>query len=74
MFFGLGKQRSKLGRWIDKQGISQEELARRAGVSRNTVSRLCMGDAFTPNMKTASKIVKALRKYDAEISAEDFWG
>lgn len=73
MWFGLGKRRSRLGKWLDKKGIKQQELVERSGVSRGTVSKLCSGDAYKPTYKTASKIVKALRQYDAEVAAEDFW-
>jgi putative transcriptional regulator len=71
--FGLGKRRSNLGRWIDRRGISQLELAEKSGISRNTISRLCNGDAYQPNIKTAKKIIRALRQWDTEISIEDFW-
>lgn len=72
-WFGLGKPRSKFGKWLDKQGISQEELARESGVSKSTISRLCSGDAFAPSMKNASKIVKALRKRGKKVEYDDFW-
>jgi putative transcriptional regulator len=71
--FGLGKGRSKLGIWIDRQGISQLELVEKSGVSRNTISRLCNDESYQPNMKTARKIIRALRHWNAEISANNFW-
>lgn len=72
-WFGLGKPRSRFGKWIDKQGISQEELARDSGVNKSTISRLCSGDAFQPSMKNAAKIIKALRNKGKKIEYDDFW-
>lgn len=72
-WFGLGKKRSRLGKWLDRHGISQVEFSKLSGVSRPTITRLCSDDNHQPNMKTANKIVKAMRKLDPDISYEDFW-
>ncbi|PEE25977.1 transcriptional regulator, partial [Bacillus toyonensis] len=37
--FGLGKQRSKFGKFLDKNGISQQDVVRESGVNRGTISR-----------------------------------
>lgn len=72
--FGLGKPRSRFGRFLDSHGISQQEVADKSGVSRGTISRLCQGDKFEPKIKNAMKIVKALRKLTGkEIDYDDFW-
>jgi putative transcriptional regulator len=72
--FGLGKNRSKLGKYIDKNGITQTELSKKSGVSRATIVRLCSGDAFMPNMKTAARVIKALRELvDPNVSTDKFW-
>lgn len=72
-WFGLGKPRSKFGKWLDNQKISQEDLSKESGVNKSTISRLCAGDAFQPSMKSASKIIKALRRKGKEIDYDDFW-
>lgn len=72
-WFGLGKPRSKFGKWLDKQGITQEQLSRESGVNKSTISRLCAGDAFKPSMKSASRIVNTLRKMGKKIDHDDFW-
>lgn len=72
-WFGLGKKRSKFGKWLDKHGISQTELAKRSGVSRPTITRLSIDDDNQPTMKTAQKIIKALRKLDKGVGYDDFW-
>ncbi|MBM7592230.1 helix-turn-helix transcriptional regulator [Brevibacillus fulvus] len=70
---GLGKPRSKFGRWLDSERISQEELVRISGVNKSTISRLCSGDAFKPSMKSALKIISALRRVGKNVDYEDFW-
>ncbi|MRS25926.1 helix-turn-helix transcriptional regulator [Bacillus sp. RIT694] len=72
--FGLGKRRSKFGKFLDKNGISQQDVVRESGVNRGTVSRICQGDAFSPSMKNGQKIIKALRKLTGrDIDFDDFW-
>lgn len=72
--FGLGKRRSKLGKWLDDRGISQQWLAKKSGVGRTTISNLSKGDEeHTPNASTIKKILKALREVDGRVKADDFW-
>jgi predicted transcriptional regulator len=72
--FGLGKRRSKLGKWLDERGISQQWLAKKSGVGRTTISNLSKGDGeHTPNASTIKKILKALRDIDSRVKADDFW-
>lgn len=71
--FGFGKKRSKLGSWIDKQRITQEELTEASKVSRNTISKACSDPDYTPTGSTMKKILKALRDFDPNISSNDFW-
>lgn len=70
----FGKPRSKFGKFVDQHGVSQKWLAEKIGVSEATISELASGKRKAPTMSTASKIIKALRKFDSEISSEDFWG
>lgn len=72
--WGLGKKRSRLGKFIDSKGITQGDLAKRSGLGRNTISRACDGDGdiyATPS--TQVKIVGALRRMGYDVRAEDFW-
>jgi predicted transcriptional regulator len=72
--FGLGKKRSKLGKWLDKRGISQQWLANKSKVSRSTVSELCKNDAdHEPTQSTMKKILKAIREIDPNVKSDDFW-
>lgn len=71
--FGLGKQRSKLGKWIDQRGIKQEWIIQEGGVSKGTVVKVCNEYGYVPSGSTMKKIIKALRKVDPSIRAEHFW-
>jgi len=72
--FGLfgGKPRSKLGKWLDARGISQEWLVSKSRVSRNTISELASGKR-EPTLATVKKIMKAIRSVDPSARSEDFF-
>jgi predicted XRE-type DNA-binding protein len=67
------KSRSRLGKWMDKNGISQEWLSKQTGINRNGVSDLCDGTVNNPRSGTRATIIKALRQVDPNVSASDFW-
>ncbi|WP_105101323.1 helix-turn-helix transcriptional regulator [Microbulbifer pacificus] len=71
--FGIGKKRTDLGRWLDKNGYSQEELVEESGVSRNTISKACSDSNYYPSIKVMKKILKAVREVDPELTIDDFW-
>lgn len=71
--FGLGKQRSLLGQWLDRNGLSQKWLEGETKLSDETISRLSNKQNATPNAKTMTKILTAIRKKDNSVKAEDFW-
>ncbi|OIJ17101.1 transcriptional regulator [Anaerobacillus alkalilacustris] len=72
-WFGLGKKRSKLGKWLDRHGVAQIEVEKATKLSRGTISRLCNDDENVPTMKNANKIIKFLRKLDPDVDYDDFW-
>ena len=57
--FGLGKKRTKLGRWLDRRGIKQEWVVDKGGVSRTTVSNACGDEHYIPSGTSIKKIIKA---------------
>lgn len=71
--FGLGKYRTKFGKWLDHIGVNQDDIAKHSRVSTATISRMCSERGYAPKYATFSKINKYLRKlgYDAEY--DDFW-
>lgn len=74
MSIWFGKSRTEFGKYLNGRGIKQRWLAEQTGVSETTISELASGKREAPTMKTANRIVKVLRQYDSEVSAEDFWG
>lgn len=71
--FGLGKPRSLLGKWMDKNGVSQKWLEDETKLSDETISRLANKINASPNAKTMKKVLDAARKKDPNVKQEDFW-
>lgn len=71
--FGLGKPRSKFGKFLDRNSITQEEFAKESGVNKNTISRIAKSTDNRPSMKNASKIVRTLKKNGYNVDYDDFW-
>lgn len=71
--FGLGKKRSKFGKYLDKNSISQQDLSEKSGVSKSTISRLCQPENYEPNFKSAKKIINTLKKSGYNVDYDDFW-
>jgi transcriptional regulator with XRE-family HTH domain len=71
--FGLGKPRTKFGKWIDNKGISQRDLEDMCKTNRNTVSRLCNDNDYEPYEDTLLRIISGLRKHGYNVSISDFW-
>lgn len=72
-WFGLGRPRSKFGKWIEDSGLTQQEVSKRSGVSDATISELARKDDVRPSWRTRKKLRNALRDFDEEFSDEDFW-
>jgi transcriptional regulator with XRE-family HTH domain len=71
--FGLGKKRSKFGKFLDQNSISQQDLSKQSGVNRNSISRLTQSDNHRPSMKNGQKIIKTLKKEGYKVDFDDFW-
>ncbi|MDD9266030.1 transcriptional regulator [Paenibacillus sp. GCM10023248] len=67
--FGLGKSRTRFGKWLDKEGIKQGELP----VNKNTASRLCNDLDYEPYEDTIITVISFLRKKGYDVTVEDFW-
>lgn len=70
---GLGKPRTKLGKWLDVRGIKQEWLIKQSGLGRNTITWACGDPDYVPSGSTMRKILEALRKVDPAVTASTFW-
>lgn len=71
--FGIGKQRSKLGKFLDERGIKQQWLADQAKLNKKTVSQLSTDESYIPAGSTMKKVLQALRKVDPNVKQDDFW-
>lgn len=68
------KPRSKLGKFIDKNELKQVDIAKTSGLRESTISRLANMSSVSPSMKTANKVLKALRKLTGKnVNHNDFW-
>lgn len=71
--WGTGKPRSNLGKWLDKKGLEQRDLAKVSKVSENTISKACKDKDYIPGPGTIKKILKAIRQRDPNAKMSDFW-
>ncbi|HZG81231.1 MAG TPA: transcriptional regulator [Brevibacillus sp.] len=71
--FGLGKQRSRLGKYLDDNDIPQQWLVDETKLNKKTISQLASKDEPLPSGATMKKILQALRKKDKGLKQEDFW-
>jgi transcriptional regulator with XRE-family HTH domain len=71
--FGLGKPRSKFGKWLDRKGIEQREVAKRAKVSEMTITRLASDRDHNPRISTWVKVQRALKSMGYNVDRDDFF-
>jgi transcriptional regulator with XRE-family HTH domain len=73
--FGLGKNRSKLGKFLDSKGITQTWLAQKSTVNKNTINDLCNGESDrSPTARTIKKIMKVINhEIDPKKKPHDFF-
>ena len=71
--FGLGKPRSRFGKWMDRKGVSQKEVAKKAKVSEMTLTRMCSDRDHMPRISTWVKVQRALKSMGYEVDRDDFF-
>ncbi|WP_102271322.1 helix-turn-helix domain-containing protein [Cytobacillus massiliigabonensis] len=72
--FGLGKRRTKFGRWIDRKGIAQIEIEEKAKLGRATISRLCNDFDYRPKFETVQKVKRAIKALGHDVPPDDYFG
>jgi hypothetical protein len=71
---GLGKSRTKLGKYIDANGLTQGWLERHTGISETTITKLCSDVNFNSSMKMRLIVVRVLQdEIDPHVGVYDFW-
>jgi transcriptional regulator with XRE-family HTH domain len=71
--FGLNKPRSKFGRFLDRKGIEQKEVAEKAKVSEMTLTRMCNDKNHSPRISTWVKVQRALKSMGYEVDRDKFF-
>jgi len=71
--FGIGKPRSKIGKFLDQRGISQEWLAKKTKLSSNTISKIASDKDYSPSLATIKKVMKAIREVDKDAKSDHFF-
>ena len=71
--WGIGKPRSKLGKWLDSKGLEQKDLEAATKVSHKTISKACNEKDYVPRQDIMKKILNAIRKIDPNAKMSDFW-
>ncbi|MGM7724389.1 helix-turn-helix domain-containing protein [Metabacillus sp. Hm71] len=72
-FFNVKKPRTKFGKFLDREGITQIEIEEKSKLSRRTISRLCNDKEYRPKYETVLKIRKALSKFGKDVP-DDYFG
>jgi DNA-binding XRE family transcriptional regulator len=71
--FGIGKRRSRVGKFLDKHRYTQEEMSEKAKINRNTTSKLCNEPDYVPGPTVLKKVMKFLRRIDPNAKTDDFF-
>jgi transcriptional regulator with XRE-family HTH domain len=73
VFWWKNPKRSKFGRWLDQEGITQVEFAERSKVSSNTIWRICNKKDYIPSPAVLKKLMDAVKKMDKNKQIQDFF-
>ena len=72
--FGLNKSRSKFGKFLDRNGIMQKEVAKKAKLSEMSLTRMCNDKDYTPKISTWVKVQRALKSMGYDVDRDKFFG
>ncbi|MGK9185295.1 helix-turn-helix transcriptional regulator [Priestia filamentosa] len=68
----MGIKKTKLKKWLAKEGRTQVWLARNSKLSDTAMSQICTGKR-EPNISTVKRIMAAIRKVDKDAKVDDFF-
>ncbi|MED3729616.1 helix-turn-helix transcriptional regulator [Priestia endophytica] len=68
----MGVKKTKLKKWLAKEGRTQVWLARNSKLSETAMSQICSGKR-EPNVSTVKRIMTAIRKVDKNAKVDDFF-
>lgn len=68
----IGRQRSKFGKYLDKQGITQRDLHKYCKCNKDTITKACKEDNVSELSK--KKLLNGLSKMTGKkYDVSDFW-
>jgi len=67
------KPKSKFGKFVDRKGLTQKEIAEMGKLGKNTVTKLCTDPNYRPRGDTFKKIIRVLKKIDPNAKVDDFF-
>jgi len=70
---GLGRDRTRVGKWCDRNDITQEELVKWSGLSRPTICKICGDSEYEPTELTKRSLIRGLTKHEYDVDEYDFW-
>lgn len=70
---GAAKNKTKLGEFLNRKGITQGELTKASGVNKNTLTLACSDPNYEPSDLTKRRIINALTLMEFGVSQSDFW-
>lgn len=71
--YGLGKRRTKLGKYLDAHKIKQNDIIRLTGLNRELMKHLCSTGEHKPQNETKRRVIGALKVLGHDVSECDFW-
>lgn len=72
--FGIGKERTPYGDFLDKNQIKQERISEESGLHRETVSRACNDKDYSVRKSIKKLLTEAARKLSGkDVRQDDFW-
>ena len=73
MVWWKNPKRSKFGKWLDRQGITQVDFANHCKISMATMWRLCTNKEYVPGSVVLKKVMKAVKTIDGSKRPDDFF-
>lgn len=72
--FGLGKQLTKLGKNLKKEGKSNKWLQEKTKLNKNTITQLTSNKDYEPKQPTIKKVMDAIRReINKDAKYEDYF-
>ncbi|MFS1511358.1 transcriptional regulator [Chengkuizengella sp. SCS-71B] len=71
--WGIGKYRTRFGRWVDKSPYNQSEFSKLSKVSHHTITQICSDNDYIPGTTIKKKVMRVVNVTDPEKKPYHFW-